>query len=70
MREINITIKILLQVLGSENIINIQRYNKNRGAFETAGFDETEQIIGVDFIIVQGERNFVYMNQVVDGFKP
>jgi len=56
--------------LGSENIINIQRYNKNRGAFETSGFDETEQIIGVDFIIVQGERNFVYMNQVVDGFKP
>jgi YD repeat-containing protein len=58
----------LLNDLGSENVSSIQRYSTEKGAFETAGFDQDGQIVGVDFYIVPGEGYFVYMNHEVSGF--
>lgn len=55
----------LLGDLGNENIISIQRYNTEKGMFETAGFDNG-QIIGVDFEILPGEGYFIFMKQEVD----
>jgi len=50
----------LLNDLGSENVSSIQRYSMEKGAFETAGFTQDGQLVGVDFTIVAGEGYFVY----------
>lgn len=51
----------VLNAIGSDNVLSIQRYNTETGAFETASFDESGQVMGVDFSIVPGEGYFVYM---------
>lgn len=51
----------LLSDLGSANVVSIQRYSTNKGAFDTAGFGLDGQVVGVDFVIVPGEGYFVYM---------
>ena len=53
----------LLTDLGSENIANIQRYCTDKGAFETAGFGQNGQVVGVNFPIIPGEGYFIYMKQ-------
>ena len=49
----------LLIELGSENASSVQRYNPITGQFESAGFDENDQPVGVDFMIVPGEGYFI-----------
>ena len=51
----------LLSDLGSKNVSSIQRYSTEKGAFETAGFTQDGQLVGVDFVIVPGEGYFIYM---------
>jgi hypothetical protein len=52
----------LIQTIGGDTMVNsIQRYSSEKGAFETTGFDQTGQLVGVDFPIVPGEGYFVYM---------
>lgn len=58
----------LLNDLGSENILSVQRFNNDTGRFESAGYDDSGQIIGKDFMIVNGEGYFIYMKQEVSGF--
>jgi len=53
----------LLTVLGSENVVSIQRYSTENGMFETAGFDDSGQLNGIDFEIVPGEGYFIFMKQ-------
>ena len=60
----------LLTKIGSQNVINIQRYNSSTGAFETAGFDRNAQLIGIDFKILSGEGYFINMKQTLNGFIP
>jgi hypothetical protein len=64
------TVFQLLNDLGSENITTIQRYNAETGIFETAGFGENNQTVGIDFSIVPGEGYLVYMKQAVENFEP
>ena len=51
----------LLAELGSGNVSSIQRYSKEKGVFETAGFGPEGQLVGVDFPIVSGEGHFIYL---------
>lgn len=51
----------LLDGLGVENAVSIQRFSKEKGAFESAGFDANNQPSGINFPIVPGEGYFVYM---------
>jgi len=51
----------LLNELGGGNVSSIQRYSTANGAFETAGFGQDKQLVGVDFPIVAGEGYFIYM---------
>jgi len=60
----------LIQSLGDSNVSNVQRFNPDTNAFETAGFDKDGNITGVNFVIVPGEGYFVHMKQAVDGFMP
>ena len=57
----------LLADLGSENVISIQRFSVEKGAFETAGFVNGNPT-GIDFSIVPGEGYFIFMNQEVLDF--
>jgi hypothetical protein len=50
----------LLQEHGADMVTSVQRYNSVTGAFETAGFDENGQIVGIDFPIIAGEGYIVY----------
>lgn len=60
----------LLENLGGDGLVSsIQRFNRNTGEFETAGY-HNGQPVGVDFSIVAGEGYFVYMKQNVFGFRP
>ena len=58
----------LLNSLGSENVVSIQRYSSERGAFESAGFNESSQTVGIDFPITPGVGYFVFMAQEVEDF--
>jgi hypothetical protein len=60
----------LLNDLGAENAITIQRYDAVPGVFESAAFNETGQTVGIDFPIVPGEGYFIYMKTDVVNFKP
>jgi hypothetical protein len=60
----------LLNALGAENVISIQRFDTDSGTFETAGFNESLQPSGVDFSIVSGEGYLIQMQQPVIGFEP
>lgn len=51
----------LLEELGHDVVTSIQRFNTATGAFETAGFTQNGQRVGVDFPIVAGEGYFIYM---------
>ncbi len=57
----------LLNALGSGNVASIQRYSTAKGMFETAGFDQDNNLSGVNFSILPGEGYFVYMKQAVSG---
>lgn len=61
---------LLLQALGSDAAISIQRFMPESGTFETATFDQYGQVSGVDFEIVAGEGYIVYMNKPVGGGEP
>ncbi len=60
----------LLNALGADNVVSIQRYNTDRGAFETAAFGEDGSMFGMDFPIITAEGYLVFMKQVVEGFRP
>ncbi len=53
----------LLVDLGPENVSSIQRYNQDKGTFETAAFEEDGSVSGVNFLIVSGEGYFVFMKK-------
>ena len=53
----------LLNNLGSENVSSIQRYSTEKGSFETAGFTQDGQVVGVDFSIVAGEGYFIFIRK-------
>ena len=59
----------VLSNIGYGNVASIQRYNWESGAFETAAYDTTGQIDGVDFPIVTGEGYILHMRQAVTGFQ-
>lgn len=60
----------LLNTLGKSNIISIQKFSTENGMFQSAGFNELGNVVGIDFLIVAGEGYLIYMKQAVDGFKP
>jgi hypothetical protein len=53
----------LLSALGSENVSSIQRYDAEKGAFETAAFTAEGDLAGIDFPIVSGEGYLIFMRQ-------
>jgi Bacterial Ig domain/Bacterial TSP3 repeat len=59
----------LLQTLGSQDAISIQRYDLTTGKFQTAGFTETGQLYGENFAIIPGEGYYLYMRNSVSGFE-
>ncbi len=61
----NYTAFQLLTALGSSNVVSVQRYSTEKGMFETAGFDQSSTLSGVDFPITAGEGYFIYMKQEV-----
>jgi hypothetical protein len=60
----------LLQAIGSQNVVSIQRYSAGKGAFETAAIDENGERIGMDFALVPGEGYIIFMKQAVLDFIP
>ncbi|BBO84825.1 hypothetical protein DSCO28_53910 [Desulfosarcina ovata subsp. sediminis] len=58
----------LLNALGVENMVSIQRFDTDSGTFETAGFNENQQPSGVDFSIAAGEGYFLAMKTMMDDF--
>lgn len=58
----------LLNEIGTENVMSVQRFNPENGKFETAGFDTIGQINGIDFAIISGEGYYLYMKQDVFNF--
>lgn len=60
----------LLDAIGVENIVSVQCYNRDAGAFETAGFNEDGHASGADFPIMPGEGYFLQMKSEVSGFFP
>ncbi len=65
----DLTVFLLLQKIGEDNAISIQRFNPDTGNFETASYLNGE-IMGIDFPIRAGEGYFIYMKQGVLGFRP
>jgi pimeloyl-ACP methyl ester carboxylesterase len=59
----------LLTSLGFENVASIQRFSPEKGAFETASFNQDGELVGFDFEIVPGEGYFIFMKQEVLGFE-
>ena len=60
----------LLEDLTQFNIASIQRYDSKSGKFQTATFEESGMMLGIDFPILMGEGYFVQMKQDVTGFQP
>lgn len=58
----------LLNALGSDNVVSIQRYSYESGSFETASFDNGDLMLGVNFAIIPGEGYLIYMKKDVEGF--
>jgi len=65
----DLTVFLLLQKIGKDNAISIQRFNPGTGNFETASYLNGE-IVGVNFPIKPGEGYFIYMKQDVFGIRP
>lgn len=63
----NYTVHQLLEDIGFENVVSVQRFDSERGVFETTGFTESGEIVGADFPIVFGEGYFIQMKQAVEG---
>jgi hypothetical protein len=59
----------LLEALGFENIVSIQRFSQSSGVFETAAFDQDQHMSGVNFSIKCGEGYIVVMRQLLLGFE-
>jgi hypothetical protein len=66
----NLTAFDLFNSLGGKDYVSsIQRFNTDRGKFETAGHINS-QPAGMNFPIKAGEGYFIYMKKDVTGFKP
>ncbi|RLB41580.1 MAG: hypothetical protein DRH12_07780 [Deltaproteobacteria bacterium] len=57
----NYTAYDLLEDYGSDTVTSIRRFSPQKGAYEAAGFDENENIIGINFPIVRGEGYIVFV---------
>lgn len=67
----NYTAYGLLAAIGDKDVISsIQRFNPLNGSFETASYNETGQLSGVDFWVVPGEGYIIYMITGIQGFTP
>ena len=53
----------LLQDYGSNSVTSIKRFSTEKGAFETAGFDEYGELCGINFPIVPGEGYVLFVKQ-------
>ena len=51
----------LLQDYGSETVTSIKRFSAEEGAYETAGFDQNGQLMGIDFPIIRGEGYILFV---------
>ena len=61
----------LLGAIGNDAAVSsIQRFNPYTGRFETAGYNQTGQPVGVDFPIMAGEGYIVSMRGSRSGFVP
>ena len=60
----------LLEDIGVDRVISIQRFDYDSGRVETLGVEEAGQLIGIDFPIVPGEGYFIHMKEEVPGYKP
>lgn len=47
----------------NQNVISIQRYSKEKGVFETAGFAPDGVAAGVDFDVAAGEGYMVFRKE-------
>jgi len=47
--------------LETQDITSVQKFNADTGMFETAGFDDDRQTVGVDFEINTGEGYLIYL---------
>ena len=46
-------------------MISVQRYDRVKGQFETAGFRGIDEVLGIDFQIIPGEGYFINMKNSV-----
>ncbi|MBI5234535.1 MAG: hypothetical protein HY880_09295 [Deltaproteobacteria bacterium] len=63
----------LLESVGLDNIQSVRRFDKRSGMWETAAVRETssgKQMVGVNFVIRQGDGLIITMKNRVDSWKP
>ena len=59
----------MLQAIGSDNAVSIQRFNTDTGSFETAAY-KNGLIVGNNFPIEGGNGYLIHMNTSLSGFRP